>query len=869
MPNTNSTSPGPADIGIDLGTTFSVLSVKGRIPTRGNQFPAKYLEACDVSILPTPYGDHTFPSVFWCNASGGDARFGAGAKQLASEGEAPIMFSKRSIGTTEKLAVNGCQFTAREIATKFLTYLKSCAEEVLGRPVRRAVVTHPAYFNENQVQETLQAAADAGFEMASRKQMLMEPTAAALAYTLQDARDPLRVMTYDLGGGTFDVTILERLHGVITIKGFAGDHLLGGYNFDRELVQWVIGRLRSSGRKVPFDTHSPTDQGRLARLLVLAETVKIRLSNQPNARQPVPIRDPDCLIDSQGHPLQILLEINRTDYASLIQEHLARTIDCCRSALATSGLEPSQLHEILLVGGSTYGPWVADCVQNAFGLTPKLYEPDLCVAAGAALAAADLPDIVEHGGITLKLDVPRTVVLPKVSIAGTLQSGTKGDWSAFRVALFTGATPRGTARVQPDGGFLIPNVELQPMGATALTLRIQRGDGTTVLEHPFSVAYAPSEPVRSIDTVLPKSVGVKVAGGIKLVAEEGANLPTPDYTVDLRRLHSDSMLEIPVYQADGEVGVIRIDNIPAEVGTGSAIQLVIRVNEQNELTGKASVLTRSKAVAASCDVNIKFPPIEIPSLAQLKSWLDELEGRRQQQLALSDDAEFRTLLGGAGKKLVQRARRLTGELQPDRHELYQTCGELDRLVNPPIEEMDPPRSQFAHFVNACREFVQGSQDVQMQAYETQLQKCKADGDRAYQEKNPRTWTEANRTIAQLHERLKAASRNDRSDAPQTAEPDPAWVLKDMGRTIVDRLETDLAQQRKALANRSDFEPRLKLRCDGLADQIEEMRTAIEAVSDDEDPRRARSALSRVLGREKTLRRSIQLVEIDTEAVGGI
>ena len=164
--------------------------------------------------------------------------------QKAEDGFAPVMFSKRKIGTLEAIPLATGTVMAKEVAARFLQYLKESAEHALGSPVTRAVVTHPAYFDSVAVEETREAAQEAGFDMSLPQQMLMEPTAAALAYTRTDTRDPLRMLTYDLGGGTFDVTYMERIDGVIQIRSFDGNHLLGGYNFDKELVRLVRGASR-------------------------------------------------------------------------------------------------------------------------------------------------------------------------------------------------------------------------------------------------------------------------------------------------------------------------------------------------------------------------------------------------------------------------------------------------------------------------------------------------------------------------------------------------------------------------------------------------------------------------------------------------
>jgi len=253
------------DLGIDLGTTFSVLAVDGRVELAPD-YPGGagyYLENCDVTIIPSPVGEYTFPSVMIPDPENpAQWLFGVEAVQKADEGLAPVMFSKRRIGTTELIPVATDMVTAREVAARFLRYLKECAETALGRPVTRAVITHPAYFDRGAVEETRAAGQEAGFDMSLSQQMLMEPVAAALCYTRADTRDPLRILTYDLGGGTFDVTYLERRGGVIRVHSFDGNHLLGGYNFDLALVHSVLARLERSGRKIQLDENNPEDRGR-------------------------------------------------------------------------------------------------------------------------------------------------------------------------------------------------------------------------------------------------------------------------------------------------------------------------------------------------------------------------------------------------------------------------------------------------------------------------------------------------------------------------------------------------------------------------------------------------------------------------------
>jgi molecular chaperone DnaK len=263
--------------------------------------PAFTLNTVMQPLSRLPYGEPTFPSVVVSDPfEPGALLFGSDAVRSVEDGEYPVMFSKRKIGTLETMFLASDSVTAKDVAKTFLNYLRTCAEEALGSPVKRAIVTHPAYFDRAAVEETRQAAQEAGFEMTDAQQMLMEPVAAALAYTHSDKRDPLRVITYDLGGGTFDVTCLERSSAVIQMLSFDGDHLLGGYNFDRVIVKWIIEKLTQRGKQISLDENNPQDRSSIARLLQLAERVKLRLSESPSEDVHVPVRGRNVLVDQSG-----------------------------------------------------------------------------------------------------------------------------------------------------------------------------------------------------------------------------------------------------------------------------------------------------------------------------------------------------------------------------------------------------------------------------------------------------------------------------------------------------------------------------------------------------------------------------------------
>ena len=383
-------------VGIDLGTTFSAIAVNGKVELALGYPEPHYIEECDVSIIPDNYGNYIIPSALWEDPEQpGELVIGVDAKEAADNGYNPILFSKRNIGTDITYPLGDKTFTARDAAREILVYLKGIAEEALGERIDRAVITHPAYFDPAMKEETAQAAKEAGFNFDPETHLLMEPIAAGLAYTRTDDRDPLRTLTYDLGGGTFDVTAMERRQGVVTVKAFGGNRLLGGFNFDRELAQWLLDRLQKRGVQINLDKDNPEDQGKWKQLLRLAEDTKINLAKARTDKKPVNIRQQNIFKDNNDRPINLTDKINRQQFTELIQELLEETIygkggagetKGCNLVLAEVGWTIEQVDEILLVGGSTYAPWINETIEKAWKREPKLCsEPDLYVAAGSAI----------------------------------------------------------------------------------------------------------------------------------------------------------------------------------------------------------------------------------------------------------------------------------------------------------------------------------------------------------------------------------------------------------------------------------------------------------------------------------------------------
>lgn len=715
------------DIGIDLGTTFSVIAVNGNVEL-STDYPAQgvYLEECDVTIIPAPDDDLTFPSVILEDPDNpGAYLFGSVALQRSEEGYAPVLFSKRRMGTKEEIPLISHSLVARDVAREFLRYLKKCAEQALGCAIERAVVTHPAYFDRSAVEETRQAAAEAGFDMSVPEQLLMEPVAAALTYTRTDKRDPLGILTYDLGGGTFDVTYLERKSGIIDMRAFDGDHLLGGYNFDREIVHWVRKRLEAQGRQIVLDENDPEDRSRLARLLRIAENVKIALSKNENVTKPVEYRARAILVDVNGKEIQVLERITRQQFVELIRPLLDRTVACCQRALDKAGVELSAVDELLMVGGSTYGPWVEESLAAAFpGARARLFYPDLCVAAGAAIhAKMVLPVVVDRTLYQLRLDVPEISVLNTISVAGKLTSNKDGaEVTSLSARLrrpdarFLGPNP-----VSTNGGFFFDDVELREGGPSKFTLTIVDSAGASVLEHDFQVTWEPDYAETSaVTTVLPKPLYILTLNGLIPLAEEGTRLPAKCRQT-FQRINDNPNISLRLFQEYDPVGEVRIEGIPPEGGRGAFVDLEVEITEKNEICGHATVRTRDNRMAIKSKVSVHFEVPEVPNADELKQRFELLKFQlsQREEADVEDSARLKLISTQLIKQISQQF-----EQQPlEKQEIAVALRQMDLLVNPPADEMVPTRREFLRLISSCRK---GLEEMAEKA-KTMLAKAQGDG----------------------------------------------------------------------------------------------------------------------------------------------
>ncbi|EJN2096359.1 molecular chaperone DnaK [Listeria monocytogenes] len=356
-------------IGIDLGTTNSAVAV---------------LEGGEAKIIPNPEGARTTPSVV--GFKNGERQVGEVAKRAAITNPNTISSIKRHMGTNYKETIEGKDYSPQEISAIILQYLKSYAEDYLGETVDKAVITVPAYFNDAQRQATKDAGKIAGLEV---ERIINEPTAAALAYGMDKTETDQTILVFDLGGGTFDVSILELGDGVFEVHSTAGDNELGGDDFDKKIIDYLVAEFKKDN-----GIDLSQDKMALQRLKDAAEKAKKDLSGVTSTQISLPF-----ITAGEAGPLHLEVTLTRAKFDELTHDLVERTIAPTRQALKDANLSASDIEQVILVGGSTRIPAVQETIKKELGKEPhKGVNPDEVVAMGAAIQGGvitgDVKDVV-------------------------------------------------------------------------------------------------------------------------------------------------------------------------------------------------------------------------------------------------------------------------------------------------------------------------------------------------------------------------------------------------------------------------------------------------------------------------------------------
>ncbi|MBU8879448.1 molecular chaperone DnaK [Bacillus sp. FJAT-29790] len=434
-------------IGIDLGTTNSCVSV---------------LEGGESKVIPNPEGNRTTPSVV--AFKNGERQVGEVAKRQSITNPNTIMSVKRHMGTDFKVEAEGKEYTPQEISAIILQHLKSYAEEYLGEKVTKAVVTVPAYFNDAERQATRDAGIIAGLEV---ERIINEPTAAALAYGMDKTDEDQTILVFDLGGGTFDVSILELGDGVFDVKATAGDNRLGGDDFDQAIIDYLVQEFRKEN-----GIDLSKDKMATQRLKDAAEKAKKDLSGVTSTQISLPF-----ITAGEAGPLHLEIALTRAKFDELTASLVERTMGPTRQALKDAGLSPSEIDKVILVGGSTRIPSVQEAIKKETGKEPhKGVNPDEVVAMGAAIQggviSGDVKDVVlldvtplslgieTMGGVFTKL-IDRNTTIP--TSKSQVFSTAADNQSAVDIHVLQGERPM-SADNKTLGRFQLGDIPPAPRG---------------------------------------------------------------------------------------------------------------------------------------------------------------------------------------------------------------------------------------------------------------------------------------------------------------------------------------------------------------------------------------------------------------------
>ena len=434
-------------IGIDLGTTNSCVCV---------------FEGGEAKVIANPEGERTTPSVV--AFKNGEIIVGGAAKRQMVTNPDTVSSVKRLMGTSEKVEANGKKYTPEEISAMILGDLKKTAEAYLGETVTKAVITVPAYFNDAQRQATKNAGKIAGLEV---ERIINEPTAAALAYGLDKQDKTEQILVYDLGGGTFDVSILEIGDGVFEVKSTSGNNHLGGDDFDKKIMDYLVAEFKKEN-----GIDLSKDKMAMQRIKDAAEKAKKDLSGVTTTQISLPF-----LSQGEDGPLHLELSMTRAKFEELTRDLVDSTLEPVRNALKDAGLTKNDIDKVILVGGSTRIPKVQEIIKNELGKEPsKGVNPDEVVAMGAAIQGGvltgEVEDIVLLDVTPLSLGIEtlgnvNTVLIPRNTTIPTSKSqvfSTAVDnQPAVDIHVLQGARPM-AADNKTLGRFQLTNIPAAPRG---------------------------------------------------------------------------------------------------------------------------------------------------------------------------------------------------------------------------------------------------------------------------------------------------------------------------------------------------------------------------------------------------------------------
>jgi molecular chaperone DnaK len=700
-------------VGIDLGTTNSVIAL---------------LDATDSAILTgqDEQGRKTFPSVVGYQ----EGRTVAGRPAAALKGQpaAPVTSVKRFMGLDRRFPVGPETLAPPQVSARILTLLRDVMARTLhdGRYLLdSAIITMPAYFNHNQIEATRQAGELAGYEVV---ELLHEPTAAAIYYSWIANHGDATYLVYDLGGGTFDVSVIRKRLGDYEVLSVSGDPFLGGDDFDRLLASHLQERLLGQGQAgcINFDLATPEGSANFARLVQVAEGIKIELSERDAVSRYVP----DLVRDAQGAGRALEVEVERSLFQRLIKDKVDRTIACCHEALGRArdkiGIQLGDINYVILVGGSSRIPLVRETIRAAFcnpalpervrNPEPLLHEPDLCVAYGAALRAAsygtryifDLRFAMfdGQGEVELHLTSPCHVQQTMYQLTGVVR--TRGSPSTIDLA-------GGSVRVRmpaaglveeaflDDRGTFCQELELQPESDNAVELTVCDASGRDLARVPYSVRHQSGSrhlgqavlPTQLITKPLQIEVLNRARQRVRQVlAPVGATLPGT-FACTCRTVDQSGRIVVPILEENRPIKEMVVADLAPDLPVGSPVDVQFHIDVKHNI--EVRLLVRQ---AGRCETAF----LSAPPAPQRPTRTDIDDVRRRIDALLAEfSGSYRTRVKAEVGRLLQDLHEaLSYEDEPKAiQRMAELRDLLQQLETNRGQALDPPWPRFAQMVKHC------------------------------------------------------------------------------------------------------------------------------------------------------------------------
>ncbi len=769
-------------LGIDLGTTNSCVAIKG---SNDGCFAIDTVPG--YSVVTDRLKRKFTPSVLaHTGKSDKPYEIGHNAK-ISVEGRfPPVMFAKRDLGTDVKYQIDGDQFiTPVEVSAEILKYLKQMAETELGQKINKAVVTVPAYFNFTQSSLTKEAIKKAGFIVDDERCILQEPVAAALTYTQIVQAESLKIMVYDLGGGTFDISVVKKEGTFVEVVKFGGDNALGGYDFDKILADHFLTKLKEIGYKLDLNIEKNSeDHIRYVKLLLEAELAKISLTSVLE----VHVRKPGIFKDQNGDLVDLDLLIDRPAFESMISGKIYYTMDTCKETLKKSGFSIDQIDKIIMVGGSSYIPLILKRLEEEFEKEPQFLEPDLCVAIGAAIQASQFGEIVEHD-VRIKFDkIPAVSTFESEAISGKVTNLMGNEVEEGYIAEIINPISNYKENQELVEGNFYFDIHLQADVENLFLLKIVNKDGKKVAETEIKITHSSkSEIDESGDTEisgtvnLSKAIFVKRESGLHELAAEGVVLPyekKEEFPIikEGRIDDEDSLeLEVQLFEQDLLLGEVKITDIPGTIGNNEPVIVGIKITPDYQIIVNAQLPTVNKEGKAVFSQNIE----KVHSSENLQNDLDKLcADWEKMKLLLSQDELAK--IGVKITRLIKRAKEYFAGNNPDRTEVSKIVSTLKLLISdlkgkgPLI--LSPSKEKFDMLCEETRNLIKKAEGISQHAKDMQMERSLDSfiekGKHAYESRNQDEWKTINKQV----EELSIKAYNIIRSVESNGEPDPEQLL---------------------------------------------------------------------------------------------